>query len=454
MASQAPETSVSWTNNAFIGSFASKPSWNFNAFFYRDYPDKHLQVEFGPKRRKTKRHRAYVCLHCQNPPWSNRVPGNAIHQAETAHRAFIRASKATNNTPSSTFASSVSSGAIDSYIVSHPSQAALRNCLNKQAYIEAVEYSELRFMALASCREPSTTQSKINISSDLWTSPHRHGVLAVRVQWVDEDYKLQKALLGLPEGAIKILEVESGTQCPHKRRRIRCIGHIINLALQAFLLARSKVALRASLEATADEPGSTMLEEFSQQLHELDLSEIAAHSDTTTQQEQQQEERQEKPTRRSINAKDKRAATTHQQASNNDKRFAGWHGIPALAKLHVLAVYIRGSALHTGNDQWYDAIGKQLGIHNITRWSSWHRVITIALNKKPQIIQFTAENDNDLEGNTLSSRDWEMLERTLEFLQSFYEATLEAEGAMSSISQSLELLSLILGHCEKWKVCG
>ncbi|KAG7413340.1 hypothetical protein Forpi1262_v017055 [Fusarium oxysporum f. sp. raphani] len=99
-----------------------------------------------------------------------------------------------------------------------------------------------------------------------------------------------------------------------------------------------------------------MLEEFSQQLHELDLSEIAAHSDTTTQQEQQQEERQEKPTRRSINAKDKRAATTHQQASNNDKRFAGWHGIPALAKLHVLAVYIRGSALHTGNDQWYDAI--------------------------------------------------------------------------------------------------
>jgi hypothetical protein len=92
-----------------------------------------------------------------------------------------------------------------------------------------------------------------------------------------------------------------------------------------------------------------MLEEFSQRLHELDLAEIAAHSDTTTQQEQQQEERQEQPTRRSIKARDKRAATTHQQASNNDERFAGWQGIPALAKLHALAVYIRGSALH--NDQ-------------------------------------------------------------------------------------------------------
>ncbi|KAI8404541.1 hypothetical protein FOFC_16036 [Fusarium oxysporum] len=247
----------------------------------------------------------------------------------------------------------------------------------------------------------------------------------------------------------KVLEAESGAEYPHKRRRIRCIGHIINLALQAFLLARSKEALRAALEATADEPGSTMLEEFSQQLHELDPAEIAAHSDTTTHQEKRQEERQEQPTRKPTHARGKRAATTHQQASNVDERFAGWQGIPALAKLHALAVYIRSSALH--NDQWYDAVGKQLGIDNITRWSSWHRVITVALKKKPQIIQFTAEHDNDLEGNTLSSRDWEMLERTLEFLQPFYEATLEAEGAMASISQSLELLDLLLGHCEKWK---
>ncbi|KAG6989569.1 putative 30S ribosomal protein S17-like protein [Fusarium oxysporum f. sp. conglutinans] len=425
----------------------------------------------------------------------------------------------------------------DSYIVSCPSQAALRNCFNKQGYIEAVvglltrrrlpfsavEHSELRDLALACnpaigdllindrkqamgyinsnyslyssqlAERLQTTQSKIHISSDLWTSPHRHGVLAVCVQWVDEDFKLQKALLGLPEckyshsGATqaeliagtlrkfnitaqslgyyigdnatsndtcleelsKVLEAESGAEYPHKRRRIRCIGHIINLALQAFLLARSKEALRAALEATADEPGSTMLEEFSQQLHELDPAEIAAHSDTTTHQEKRQEERQEQPTRKPTHARGKRAATTHQQASNVDERFAGWQGIPALAKLHALAVYIRSSALH--NDQWYDAVGKQLGIDNITRWSSWHRVITVALKKKPQIIQFTAEHDNDLEGNTLSSRDWEMLERTLEFLQPFYEATLEAEGAMASISQSLELLDLLLGHCEKWK---
>jgi hypothetical protein len=41
--------------------------------------------------------------------------------------------------------------------------------------------------------------SMIHISSDLWTSPYRHGMLAVCGQWVDKDYGLRKALLGLLE---------------------------------------------------------------------------------------------------------------------------------------------------------------------------------------------------------------------------------------------------------------
>ncbi|OWT42365.1 hypothetical protein VFPPC_18496 [Pochonia chlamydosporia 170] len=466
---------------------------------FSEYPDKHLQLETGPKRRKTKGHRAYVCLHCQKPPWSNRVPGNAIHHAETVHRALMRVNEPEPGPPSSPLASGISFGDIDRYIVSRPSQAALRNCFNKQAYIEAVvglltrrrlpfsavEYSELRDLALA-CNpavgdllitDRKQAMGYINSNYSLYSSRLAESVPAICAQWVDDDFKLQKALLGLPEcryshsGATqatliagtlrgfnisapnlgyyvgdnaasndtcleelaKVLKAESGVNYPHKRRRIRCIGHIINLALQAFLLARSKEALRAALEATADEPGSTMLEEFSQHLHELGSAQIVEQSHTTAQQEQQLEEREEQPARRSIKVRGKRAATTHQQAGNNDERFAGWQGIPALAKLHALAVYIRSSALH--NDQWYDAVGKQLGIDNITRWSSWYKIITIAVQKKAQIIQFTADHDSDLEGNALTSRDWQMLERTLEFLQPFHEATLEAEGDMAHYLQ-------------------
>jgi hypothetical protein len=41
--------------------------------------------------------------------------------------------------------------------------------------------------------------SKIHILSDLWTSPHRHGILAISARWVDQDYQPQRALLAMPE---------------------------------------------------------------------------------------------------------------------------------------------------------------------------------------------------------------------------------------------------------------
>jgi hypothetical protein len=41
--------------------------------------------------------------------------------------------------------------------------------------------------------------SKIHLSTDLWTSPHRHGILAVCARWVDNSYRPKKALLAMPE---------------------------------------------------------------------------------------------------------------------------------------------------------------------------------------------------------------------------------------------------------------
>jgi hypothetical protein len=151
--------------------------------------------------------------------------------------------------------------------------------------------------------------SMIHISSDLWTSPHRHGMLAVCGQWVDQDYTLRKALLGLLEcrndhsGASQagliahVLErfeirrvgyhtgdnASSNNSCLEAlskklldaqgiifdpvRRWTRCFGHILNLSLQAFLLARSKEALRAALMAAGEAPGSESIETFSTALN-------------------------------------------------------------------------------------------------------------------------------------------------------------------------------------------
>jgi len=132
---------------------------------------------------------------------------------------------------------------IEPFIQRHSSEAALQNVFDRQRYIEAIiglltrrriafsaiEWDKLAELALA-CNPAikdslitsrrtvmryisakctlyaaqlrdslQGTISKIHLSTDLWTSPHHHGILAVCAQWVDKDYQLQKALLGLPE---------------------------------------------------------------------------------------------------------------------------------------------------------------------------------------------------------------------------------------------------------------
>jgi hypothetical protein len=42
-------------------------------------------------------------------------------------------------------------------------------------------------------------KAKIQISTDMWSSPARRAHLAVCVRWLDDSYKLQKAVLSLPE---------------------------------------------------------------------------------------------------------------------------------------------------------------------------------------------------------------------------------------------------------------
>jgi hypothetical protein len=44
-----------------------------------------------------------------------------------------------------------------------------------------------------------SAKSMIHFSADMWSSPNRLSLIGVCVQWIGENYTLQKALLGLPE---------------------------------------------------------------------------------------------------------------------------------------------------------------------------------------------------------------------------------------------------------------
>jgi hypothetical protein len=198
--------------------------------------------------------------------------------------------------------------------------------------------------------------------------------------------------------------------------------------LQSFLLARSKEALTAALKATTSDESVDMVDHFA-----------ATLAETISQQEE--------PV-----LQDKRPKSTAKasQKTGIDEDYTGWQGIPALQKLHNLAVWLRSSSLHS--DSWRDAVGLSLGIDNATRWSSWYKVIDNAIRKKVQINQFLLKHDRELEDTVLSGSDWDLLAKTHAFLEPFASATLYAEGKCSSVSQSLFLMDALLFHYESAKV--
>jgi len=177
----------------------------------------------------------YACKQCRS--WSSSHRVNTINHVLAYHTT-------SESSQLSQTSSSSSQPAITSVFRTISDQTIIRNAFNEQGYRDAlvglltrrriafssIEWAEMRDLALAcnpfiedqlitSRRKAvrliasnyqlykghvikgslSTAVSPVHISTDLWTSPFRSSLLAVCAQWVDQEYKLQKALLGLPE---------------------------------------------------------------------------------------------------------------------------------------------------------------------------------------------------------------------------------------------------------------
>ena len=393
----------------------------------KTYPDANAGLRPG-RQRRTKGNARWECKIC-TAPWSSSSKWNALNHCRSSHEAVL-------NDP-------IASRPMQSFVTSAPSHRALEQVFDRGAYKEAmvallthrrmplsaVEWKEFKRLALAcnpaigdyllisrrsavrlieanyklyaeSLREGlSKAVSLIHLQSDLWTSPHRHSILAVCAQWIDHDYKLQKALLGLLECrddhsgaaqaqlimqvvkkygiaakigwhtsdnatsndtcllAMETLLLEShGVIFKASQRRVRCVAHIVNLSLQAFLLASSKEALKAALDTASQVPGEDLFTQFSTTLA------ARAVADTG---------RGVTPAKR---------PSSKSSRGSRDSKFSGIGGLPCLQKLHSLAVWLRSSSLHMGD--WDAAVGMRLGIDNATRWSSWFQVIDRALAKR------------------------------------------------------------------------
>lgn len=210
------------------------------------------------------------------------------------------------------------------------------------------------------------------------------------------------------------------------KRRIRCVAHIINLSLQVFLLASSKEALIAALDATDDTSNDQLFAQFYDTLHDA--------GQTTGTDEAHQRRRASRRGNRIL------------------ENFTGWQHIAPLRKVHNIAVWIRKSTLHSAI--WDDEIKLRLGIDNATRWNSWYRLLDNFLRYQSRVKQFLIDHDRELQDDILLASEWEFIERTHRFLQPFASATLLAEGARSTLSQSLSIMDVLLRQYEKYKVGG
>jgi len=243
--------------------------------------------------------------------------------------------------------------------------------------------------------------SRIHFSIDMWTAPSRTGFQAIVAHFVEADSKkLIKALLSLrefkgshggEEQARVFLDVVDLYKLRSKigyftmdnadsndnmlryiareipdfdaiKRRIRCNGHVMNLAAQAFLFHSRdneaiEEAIRQAKQRSADERSGK---------------------------------------------KDKVLAA------------AEWRKMGPLGQLHNLVVFIRSST--TRYQDFKAKAGRSIPLDNDTRWNSWWLMIHVALRKKTAIMEFVDDNYAECKDDWLSRDQWQELKEMHDFL--------------------------------------
>ncbi|KAA8613603.1 Dimer-Tnp-hAT domain-containing protein [Pyrenophora tritici-repentis] len=223
------------------------------------------------------------------------------------------------------------------------------------------------------------SRSRISISFDLWTSPNPYAILGVVAMWIDTTGMRRVTALGMRRiygehtgenlGSVVLELLEeydiSGDQigyfmldnasandtavefilkdlCPwmkskqRRHRRLRCLGHVINLCCQAFLMGRNCEKYLAKLEKHHQRGDYTKVEEL-------------------------------------------------------------WKKFGCLGRLHNLVRYIRltpqrreefATVIIGGDLSQFD--GLELIQNNSTRWNLWFYSITRALNVRERLELFSA----------------------------------------------------------------
>lgn len=302
-------------------------------------------------------------------------------------------------------------------------------------------------------KELASSITKVHISFDIWTASNQRGYIAVWGYWINaqgtqqrrmlafrriyrshtgenqaevlykvlKEYNLQHNLgftvsdnASSNDAAVSLLLKELEPSITNKaiaERRLRCFGHIVNLAAQSLLTTTGAEAKKAARELESIEDDA--------EDEEGDTEEVRAR----------------------------------------------WMHSGPLGKLQRLVRYVLASgqrreefaAISGGvSVKKYDHLG--LIQDNSTRWNSMFLALTRALNTKERLIKFRAAHKPAANAKwkpkdeNLTPSDWYHFEKIHGCLESFYAATMTTEGHKPLLTEWFQSLHALMGEIWTWEV--
>ena len=181
-------------------------------------------------------------------------------------------------------------------------------------------------------------------------------------------------------------------------RRVHCSGHVINLAVQAFLFRNTSKKI--------SDNESEAIEEAIQEAELL--------------------------------SKDEQEGTIGKEVAAQK-----WRNFGVLGQLHNLVVFSRSSTPYFSN--FKQKIGGAIPLDIGTRWNSWYTMIGTALEKKKELTGWIDDNCHLFPNDILSPANWQELKDIYTFLHPFYRIS-QRQSRESTLDEVLSHMDFLTHH--------
>jgi hypothetical protein len=115
-----------------------------------------------------------------------------------------------------------------------------------------------------------------------------------------------------------------------------------------------------------------------------------------------------------------------------------------LGQGHNIVVYIRESSARTA--RFKELTGRIISMDNRTRWNSWYEMLFVLFNLRSAVKKYCSDYEDELKEDILNFVDWKKLRTIKDFFAPFTRTTFAAEGDFTSINFTLFTMDVLIKH--------